>query len=379
MAVPTMPRRVARRALTFAVLLAAMLILSRASMAQQDGKAADPAADTRAAAAAKAPAADDSRIAPFIGPDTFVVGRLDVGRVDMAVMEAYAARMAEAIGKHMATVLPPAGIAEMKSEVARTTTMMGEKLTQFAAAGGHHVYVLIQPMDLAGGGQPLVVTPLGEGADRAKLEELLAGLDGDATATAEIAGALVFGTQASLDALKERMDAAGGKPAAGAERPDLAAAFAAAGAADVPLRFAILPGEAARTFLEEHHPTLPEEIGGGDIKQVSRGVRWLAAGVTQKPDIRINLTVQAADAKSAKALMALFAKSMAFLKEQAPPEGTLTRELDSLKPKLDGERITLSADPGALQLGMIGVRTEVHVDGNGAKPAEPEQPDDGGL
>jgi hypothetical protein len=386
--VRTVSRRTPPAALLAAFLSAALLVAADAP-GQQEKKAADPAGDTRAAAAAKskAPAADDKLIAPFIGPDTFVVGRLDIGRVDVDVIEKYMNKMVDEMVKNSGGAIPPDAVKEMRGQMAEPLKKLREGLAEFTAAGGHHVYMLVDGGDVeADDGAPILITPLGDGANPAKLEELLREM-GDSTdgTAAEIGKALVYGDAERIEAVKALV--AAGKPAAGGERPDLAKAFAAAGA-DVPLRVALVPGEAARKRLEAESPTLPEEVGGGDIKVVSRGIRWAVAGVSLTPDIGMNLTVQAADAESAKALMGLFEKAVASVKQQVAEFGeegverSFNKQLEALKPVLKGDQITMKIDVAALQAGMLGgfrAEGEIDTDDDDDAPAEPAKPDDGGL
>ena len=357
-----------------------VVAVATAPAAAQEKKAAaaaGPAANT--GGAAKAPAANDKLILPFIGNDTFVVGRLDVARVDVDAIEQYANKMVNDMVKAMGGQLPPEAVKQMRAQMAEPMRKLREGLAAFTEAGGHHVYILMDAEAAAQNSEPVLVTPLGEGADAAKLGEILSQMDdtGEAT-TAEIGKALIFGNRPQVDALKERMTAAGGKPAEAAARPDLAKAFAAGG--DAPFRMALVPGEAGRKFMEEKHPTLPEQVGGGDIKLISRGVRWATAGITQKPSFGMNLTVQASDAESAKGLMDLFAKSMASLKEQQGPQAGLGKQLDAMKPVLKGDTITLNIDVATLQAGMLGgMRAEGEIGPDDGAPAQPDQPDDGGL
>ena len=349
-------------------------------------------AQDSAKAAAKAPAPDDKVILPFISSDTVIVGRFDVSRLDMKAVEAYANKMFDEMAKELGGDADnegddeieelPAILADEKKEMAASMNEFRQKLAEFTGAGGHHVYILIESGGFSGDGAPVLITPLGVGADPAKLEEMLAEMAFWDATTTQVAGTLVTGQEEGLDALKQRVGAAGDKPAAaaaGTGGADLAKAFAAAGA-DAPFRLALVPGEAARKLLEEQSPTLPEELGGGDVKLVSRGVRWATLSISQKPAIGINLTIQASDAEHAKGLMELLAKAIGELKAQLGEEvPRAAKYLAALKPKLQGETITLTIDPALLQMGMLGAATaEIDADDD-AEPAKPAKPDDGGL
>jgi hypothetical protein len=335
---------------------------------------------------------DDSAVLPFVGPDTFLVGRLDVDRVDADAVERYATELAEQVAKAMGQDSPES-LEQLKAEMAEPMRRMREGLAEFVKAGGRQVYFVMDPEDL-GQALPLTVTPLAPGADADKLEELLTEAAGVGTVTSRVGQVLVTGVDGRVEGLKERApDAAGGKPEAGGERPDLAKAFAAAG--DAPLRLAFLPGEMFRAEFEADEPTLPEELGGGDVKTVSRGLRWAAAGVTQKPSIAMNVTVRAADAERAKALEGVLAKAIELAKGQVEPGSDVAKQLGALKPRPQGQTITFRVDAGVVQMLMFGgLRAEVLVDDDDddainkappakpdkpAAPAKPDKPDKGGL
>lgn len=375
----------ARLTLPLTVLAAFVLTAALASLvATAQEKKAAPAAGAKspAAGAEGATRADDKVILPYIGEDTFIVGRLDVARVDPEVIEQYMTKMTADMAQAMQA--DAEAVKQMNSEVGEGVKQMREGLAAFVAAGGNHVYLVVDSNDLMSGGGPVLVTPLGHGADPAKLQELLAQMDASGNSTAaEFGKALVFGTRAQIDGLKQRVEDAGGgdKPAAGAERPDLTKAFAAAG--DAPLRIALVPGDAARKFVEENLPAIPDEIGGGETSLISQGIRWLTIAVNQKPAIGGTITVRAADAEKAAQLVELLEKAKAFAKTQVPPApdaATWAKQVDAVQPKRQGETITIAVDPSVMQLSVLGMRAEgeVGVDGDPA-PAEPAKPDDGGL
>ena len=85
------------------------------------------------------------------------------------------------------------------------------------------------------------------------------------------------------------------KPAA---FPELAKAFAAADGGLAQL--AVFPPKDAAKVLDSITPTLPAEVGGGSSKMLSHGFRWAAVGF-DGPKLKLKLTIQAADADSARA------------------------------------------------------------------------------
>ena len=325
--------------------------------------------------AAAKPAADDAAILPYIDEGTFLIGRLDVERVDQ---EAFGKSMEEMFKKLIATMgIPPDQQGLAMGQMMGSITTAKAWLTDMAAANAKHVYILLDVADLRDGGNddPAVVIPLGPDADAVRVREILT-RNGGAEKAEEVGKAIVYGEEALINRLKNRV-------ASGVliESSDFAAAFAAAGA-DVPLRFAMLPRDSALEWIEEKHPKIPEQVvpGGADIKLLTRGVRYMSIGMTQKPSTLANLTIRCKDAEKAKAVNDVLEKSVVSLKEHFRA-GEGEKQAAALKPKLTGDTITVSADPFAVQMALTGVRveSEIEVDDGKAAPAQPPKKDDGGL
>ncbi len=61
------------------------------------------------------------------------------------------------------------------------------------------------------------------------------------------------------------------------ERPELAAAFEAAG--DTAAQVILIPPADTQRVVEELMPQLPKELGGGPSSVLTRGIRWAAVGI----------------------------------------------------------------------------------------------------
>src|SRR5262249_21992376 len=85
-----------------------------------------------------------------------------------------------------------------------------------------------------------------------------------------------------------------------ADRPELAKAFAAAWGLAVQVLF--IPTADMRRVIEELLPTLPEEVGSGSGKTLTRGGLWAALELGFLPRPVLKLTVQSQDAAAARAL-----------------------------------------------------------------------------
>ena len=327
-----------------------------------------PSALAQAAIPATAPA-DDAAVLPFIDEGTFLVARLDVDRVDREAFTKFIEGVVEMTFRQT-------GIPADQMEAVKQGPIAAAKtwLTDMSAAGGKRVYVLLDHADQGtpDGGGPAIVVPIGEGADA---EKIRAGMTGDNTGTMvveEVGKAIVLAQQPTIDRLKKLADGSA-KPAA---RPDLPRAFDLAGKA-APLRIAFVPGETTRKWIEENRPKIPEELGGGDIKQVSRGIAFAGIGVTQKPATMANVAVRAVDAAQAKGLFEMLDKGAQAAKKgvrPGPMAELYAKQLEAYKLTLEGDTVRFSIDP----MIMIPIRAEgeIEVDGDvpAAQPGQPAQP-----
>jgi hypothetical protein len=384
-----MPHRIERRpagraALAlrpFAALLSAVLSVAGAAAATHaQDKPAAPAGGNNAPAAA-AVDGDVRPILPYLDDGTFIVIRLDVDRVDPAALEKFLTSMAETVPARVG--IPADQQGRLRQEMINGVEQSKQWLADMTAAGGRRVYLLFLNADdlmrQHGGAEPLTVVPLAEGVDADRVTQLLQAdlFNGRRSESAQIGNAIVQGKQDQLDRIRAHVDR-GGAQKPGVDAADLAAALAAAGGGDAPMRFVAIPGERARAWVEENLPTLPDFLGGGDGKLLARDVRWAAAGLAQKPNVLVNVTVKATDAAKAKALSEVLGKGLAFLRERvaaAPGNEETVKQLDALKPRLAGDTIALTADPIELQVMMMGVAGR----GAPAPPPGAAGPEDAGL
>jgi hypothetical protein len=311
---------------------------------------------------------DDAAVLPFIDEGTFVVARLDVDRVDPEAFAKYMEGVVEMVLKQSG--VPAAQMADVQKEAMGTVTAAKTWLTDMSAAGGKRVYVLVDQVDqsTSEGGGPVIVVPVGEGADAAKIRATLTGDGTGAMEVEEVGKAVVVAMQPAMERVKKLADGST-KPAA---RPDLPRAFDLAGK-DVPLRIAFVPGEATRKWIEENMPKLPGELGGGDVKQVSRGIAFAGVGMTQKPATMANAAVRATDAAQAKALFELLDKGAQAAKKAAaagPMAELFAKQFDAYKLTVEGDTVRFNIDP----IIMIPRRVEHEIDAPAAQPGQPGQP-----
>ena len=277
------------------------------------------------------PEACAKAVAPYLDDSTFAVVHVDLAAVDV---DALAAKVA-AVGKVQADALP-----FPRKETAAAVKWLTD-------AGARDLYVVVSLADVPER-PPFAVIPLEK--DAAK--ELAAKLGAPGASNLHsygpvwepyhyeaIGAALVGGGDATLQRLHDL------KPAA---FPELAKAFAAADGGLAQL--AVFPPKDAAKVLDSITPTLPAEVGGGSSRVLSHGFRWAAVGL-DVPKLKLNVTIQAADAESAKTLLDLLKKTCTAVgaskevREAAPNFDSLT---ELLTPKVADDRLTLTLDDEAL-------------------------------
>jgi hypothetical protein len=152
--------------------------------------------------------------------------------------------------------------------------------------------------------------------------------------TEEVGETLITGAPGTIERLKKA------RPVA---RPEIAAAFQAAGPSGV--QFAIVPSVGMRKLAESLTPKLPERLGGGPTKAFTQGIVWAAVGVDLPPKaIAVRVVLQSADAEAATLLEAEIRKLFAALgefpqfKETVPQFEELSKHL---VPTVSGDRLTL--------------------------------------
>jgi hypothetical protein len=280
-------------------------------------------------------------VAPFLDDATVAVVHLDLTRLD-----------ADALHKQFAALanLKPGELVELKKLVAESV----KKLTN---AGARDAFVVFSLADLPKA-PPFVVLPLDKDADLKAilgLKDAFKALE-SGYEVEQIGPAVVAGTPPVI----KRLNAL--KPVA---RPEVAKAFAASGGGFA--RVVFVASADTRKGVEEAVPALPKELGGGDIKTLTRGLQWAAVGVETKPKTRIQFVYQATDKAAAKTLHEQAGKAGKALTEFKPfralfPDGD--KLVEALTPRPDGDRLTAAVDEATLTklLPQVALRTrEAHV------------------
>jgi hypothetical protein len=126
------------------------------------------------------------------------------------------------------------------------------------------------------------------------------------------------------------------------KRPELAAAFEAAG--DAAIQFVVVPPRDWSRVVEELMPEMPKALGGGPTTVVTRGFEWAAVGLDLAPKKGLRLVVKSPDANAAEALKAKLVEALRVLGQRKDVRD-LAPKFDEaaamLVPKVEGDRLVL--------------------------------------
>jgi hypothetical protein len=200
------------------------------------------------------PAERARTIAPYIDPATFAIVRFDLARLDFDPLFDELARLAP----------------ETRESLAQARTYLKAFTSGLTLAGAKEVYIVVtfhsphkSPID------PFLVIPIEPGLGEQALRGLLPYSD---ESKQRVGKCLVVAWPATI----KRLQTVPPDP-----RPELAAAFAAAG--DAVVQGLFIPPSYVRRVLEETTPRLPKEAGGFPMRVITRGVRWGAMGIDLPP------------------------------------------------------------------------------------------------
>lgn len=150
----------------------------------------------------------------------------------------------------------------------------------------------------------------------------------------EIAGSLVTAHPATLDRLKK---------AQATPRPEIVAAFEAAG--DSALQLLFIPSVEIRRLIEQLLPKLPADLGVVPTKTFTQGVAWGVAGVALPPKkTAVRVVIQSADAEAAATLERELPGVLAALGKLVQVRQTIPlfdERAKLLVPKASSDRLTL--------------------------------------
>jgi prepilin-type processing-associated H-X9-DG protein len=268
------------------------------------------------------PAAAAKTVAPFIDEQTVAVVRADLTRVDLRPLFERVVEWAP----------------ETRTEIGVASLVVHGALGTLTKAGVREAYVVVSLADIPmtpPHQPPLLIFPIREGADEKALATLFAPVR-EYEVKQRVGNVFFVGGRAALDRYQK------GRPD---ERPELAAAFAAAG--DTSVQTLLLPPKYTRRVIEEMMPELPAILGGGSSRVLTDGFLWGAVGVDLSKEMSLRVVVQSKDKEAATAAKAKWNDACRAVRKEAEKEGALDvfdTVVALLVPDVQDDRLVLVLD-----------------------------------
>jgi hypothetical protein len=253
-------------------------------------------------------------IAPLVDDQTIAVLHVDLNRLD-------ATKLIHLMGKMAG--MPPKDLEASEKQV-------GEVIDAFKGQGVREVYGIISMEDIPL--EPLILATPAQGADTGNTK--IANLVKKLAPMAEVRvvrGFLVAGQKNTIQRLQAR------KPQA---NPLLAQALATLGKSDAQLVVVVPP--ALRRSLQEVAPQLPKEFGAMKTAPLVEAFRWAAVGLSLKPDLNLQATVQATSPEAAQTLEKAIGELFARVKKLVPEkdlEPLVDKAIEVLRPKVEKDQL----------------------------------------
>lgn len=328
-----------KKAILSAVALGATLAMAPA-WARQPQPPQQQEQTSTGEAGTKQAAEQHAGVGRFVGRDTVMVAHVDLSKIDAQSAGQWLRDVA------MAVRTDPNRDEKLIRDVDGRAKLAQQWVTDIKQAGARELFCV---MNLQKEGPPATATivPLKEGANAAKLKELLLpkadssppDLPVDLTA-ATIAGSLVVAPKGMVQLFQE-------------SRPDvpsgLGAAMMAAEASAA--RVAFLPNDQLRATFKQFAGMMPQnakdEARSGDLKDLPESVEWAVLSVSAPPEVAVKLTIDAKDPQGAQDISKQIQQVFADVKRNKTVQGevsALDRTLEMLKPEVKGDRVTVSLD-----------------------------------
>jgi len=271
------------------------------------------------------PAARAKVVAPFMDDQTVAVLHVDTSRMPVDAL------FAKAVG-----ILPELqqGLGEAPKEINRW-------LKELQPIAGKDIYVVVSTADAGGSwywyAPRISLIALKPNADEKAIAKLF---DEPGVAKKRVGNFLLIAPSETM----KRLDALKPQP-----RPELAAAFAAAG--DTGGQILIFVPAYTRRVVEELMPELPKEIGGGPSTVLTRGIQWIAVGGDVAPQLSGRLVIKSQDAQVAEALRNKWVEGFKRVGEYKEVR-LFVPQFDQLAvlltPKVEGDRMSIALDGEAV-------------------------------
>lgn len=266
------------------------------------------------------------RLAPFIDDQTVAVAYVDLGRIDTKALQTLIGRLTKTDENDPTKQGPVNWFGALK------------------VAGGKEVYFILGLQDFARG--PSVVVPIAKNANAdAVLKFLNASTNSNGPSIGlevcdRIGDAVFAGSKAARERLKQPRKA---------EHTDLTKAFDAAG--DAGVKVAVVASADTRKAFDDTLQALPDWLGGGSPKVLTRGAKWAAGGFDISTKLSVRVQVQSSDEAAAQQIGDWWKRVVSFIraqKETAQVWPNFDQLAPKLSPNVEGNRVTLALDDATL-------------------------------
>jgi hypothetical protein len=279
-------------------------------------------------------------ISLFIDNQTFAVARLDVSGIDV---EAFINKVLEFLPQEGQDEITIPEEVTVEINAAKAVGIQWQQV--FLQAGGKDIYGVYSMNDFP---YFFIAVPLQPSADVPMLKSWLATVakacDVGEFGSEQIGNFLVAGRKETVERVKTLQTTA---------RPELTAAFAAAG--DATVQLLILPIRDQRRVIEEMMPNLPLPKGEVPSSALTRGITWAAVGVNLPPQMSLGVRVKSQDAQAAQNLKNLLDQFYAYISS--------VHEVQQLFPNMKEllQRVTPTVKADRLELALTPSQTETLI------------------
>jgi len=262
-------------------------------------------------------------LAPCIAEDTVAVVSIDAGRIDVDAI-------AKMVIDTASSTMDASQAQQLKDIVQRLGQTWKQRLTQFSAAGGEHLYVVCNLGDL------LFAVPATARLNEPAMKAWMDGLGAGSQAYARKDGLLIAAPAWAMECRKAQ-------PAL--RRAELSQA--AAKGVKAPVEMYLIPSTDSRRVLEAMLPTTLGpgfELRSGALVQ---GLQWATIGLDPPPAGMLQAHIESADAASATAIKDFLGSALtqvgqiAILKQAYPK---LDTAVAMLTPQVVGNAARVSLD-----------------------------------
>ena len=277
-------------------------------------------------------------VAPFVDNQTFLIGRLDVQKLQLGDLQARLTAIIEKIS----------GDSNADQNMAPVAAQAQQLRTAFLDAGGQNVFVLVSTSDVPAQPPFFVVTS----SDPGKLDAVQSFVRQLTDASPEKFEIRKHGDRALLVGQSPTLD----RLAALKTNPRAEVTAAANAVADAPVQLLITPSADQHRVVKETMPSLPKPWDNLTGQVLSDGVQWGVLTVEATPTLKASLVVESKDSPSAETLKNVVAASLDSLaqlpivQQAVPQAGEL---LKTLTPTVQDKRLTVTVTEDAETLQTV--------------------------